>query len=153
MPTPTLWNLVSARYDDRVGTTLNPFPQIAFDPLSNSAGFVWNEVRAFYRAALFDAENSWATVEQQQHPSGFGRYYPNPANDYSIFHFDLSKAQQVLLEVYDIAGNEICAIKNENLEAGSHQLRLDVSLFPAGYYTCVLKTEDGEFSDKLVVVH
>ena len=154
LPNPTLWTQVISYYNDMVGTLIDPCPQIAFNPLYSSADFAWNEIRSSYRAALFDAEFSAVGI-QEDHTNKFSviQNYPNPASDYTLFSFDLDKPQSVLLEVYDLVGNRISINENENLAAGSHQFKMDVSHLPAGYYTCTLKTVHDRYSSKLLVIH
>ena len=153
MPTPAIWNLVGGQYNDRVGSLVNPYPQVTFDPLFNSADFAWNEIRTSFSTALYDAQNSWSIVPEQQHAFGFSSHFPNPASDDVVFNFELDKTQSVSLELYDVVGNKISANTNENLEAGSHQIKIDVSKLPAGYYTSILTTGDGRYGDKILVVH
>ena len=49
--------------------------------------------------------------------------YPNPFNPTTTIRFELPDAVDVHLVVYDILGREIVRLKNEQMEAGYHQVR------------------------------
>jgi hypothetical protein len=51
--------------------------------------------------------------------------YPNPFNPSTKFSFSLPKRENVLIKVYDIAGNEINTLVNGELNAGSYLVDWD----------------------------
>ena len=154
MPTPIAWTLGTLQYNDRVGTMLNPYPQIAFDPHFGTADFVWNEIRSSVRTALFDAEFSVVGIQDNSlQKSSSLHHYPNPANDYTNIRFYLEKSQPVSLEIYDVVGKRIGLIDQQIMASGSHQLKIDVSQWPAGYYSVSYKTNDEQSNQKLLIIH
>ncbi|MCL5031147.1 MAG: T9SS type A sorting domain-containing protein [Bacteroidetes bacterium] len=48
--------------------------------------------------------------------------YPNPFNPSTKIAFELPKAEQVKLTIYDILGNEVVQLENEELPAGYHEV-------------------------------
>ncbi len=89
-------------------------------------------------------------------PENFSLFqnYPNPFNPVTKIKFDIggSSAAQTFLYVYDILGNEIAVLVNEQLHPGSYEADWDASAFPSGIY--YYKIEAGSFSDtkKMVLI-
>ena len=48
--------------------------------------------------------------------------YPNPFVSQTVFSFNLPKASDVLLEIYNLSGQKIITLSNENLDAGNHSI-------------------------------
>ncbi|MBK8981123.1 MAG: T9SS type A sorting domain-containing protein [Ignavibacteria bacterium] len=69
-------------------------------------------------------------------PASFKLYqnYPNPFNPETKIRFDVSKFSKVSLTVYDILGNEIETLVNENLAEGSYEAGWNGSGLPSGLY-------------------
>lgn len=68
--------------------------------------------------------------------------YPNPFNPKTIINYSISENHFITLEVYDILGNEVATLVNENKIAGSYNVQFDGSDFPSGIYFYKL-TADG----------
>lgn len=75
-------------------------------------------------------------------PEAFNLYanYPNPFNPKTIIKFDIAKNQHVSLKVYNLLGEEIMTLVNENLAAGSYNVDFDASTFASGLYFYRLET-------------
>jgi hypothetical protein len=79
--------------------------------------------------------------------------YPNPFNPSTTIEFDLPKASDVRIEVYNIAGQKIQTLLNERMPAGSHRVEFDASGFASGIY--YYRVEAGGFVEvkKMILVH
>ena len=71
--------------------------------------------------------------------------YPNPFNPYTVIFFQLPVTRNVTLKVYDVLGNEIAVLVNEEKQAGNHEIDFNASLLSSGVYFYQLKA--GEFSE------
>ena len=63
--------------------------------------------------------------------------YPNPFNPTTIITYSISPAaakQFVSLKVYDILGNEVATLVNEERPAGSYEVKFNASTFSSGIY-------------------
>lgn len=60
--------------------------------------------------------------------------YPNPFNPVTFIDFYLPKRTWVQLKIYDLLGNEITELVNEEKEAGNHQIVFDGSKLSSGIY-------------------
>ncbi|MBL1153401.1 MAG: T9SS type A sorting domain-containing protein [Ignavibacteriota bacterium] len=70
--------------------------------------------------------------------------YPNPFNPSTLIGYQLPVTSKVTLKVYDILGNEIATLVNEEKPAGNYNVIFDASKLSSGVYFYTLKT--GEFS-------
>jgi hypothetical protein len=77
--------------------------------------------------------------------------YPNPFNPVTNISFEIAKAGNVKLSVYDILGNEVVAIINTNLEAGKYKIAWDASIYASGVYFYKLVTNDFVMTKKMIL--
>jgi len=60
--------------------------------------------------------------------------YPNPFNPSTDIKFDVAKSSQVKITVYDVIGQEVTTLVNENLQAGTYKVDWNASSHPSGIY-------------------
>jgi probable HAF family extracellular repeat protein len=109
------------------------------------------------------AVNSINSVEESSdHPSDFALYqnYPNPFNPstkirYTIPSIIASETKQsafVTLKVYDVLGNEVATLVNEEKPAGSYSVSFDASDLSSGVY--LYKISAGNFIEtkKMILI-
>ena len=70
--------------------------------------------------------------------------YPNPFNPKTVISFQIPTEGLVNLVVYDVLGNEVAILINEQKSAGSYDVDLDASQLTSGIY--FYKLTAGEFS-------
>lgn len=87
-------------------------------------------------------------------PGKFSLYqnYPNPFNPISNIKFDIAKATNVKLVVFDILGREVATLVNEYTTPGQYEVQFDGANFASGTY--FFRIEAGDFTDikKMVLV-
>jgi len=87
-------------------------------------------------------------------PNKFSLYqnYPNPFNPISNIKFDIAKATNVKLVVFDILGREVATLVNEYTNPGQYEVQFDGANFASGTY--FFRIEAGDFTDikKMVLV-
>ena len=78
---------------------------------------------------------------------------PNPAGREMTLNFTIEKSDNILLQMRNLAGQEI--VLNQNLQAitGENSLQLDVSSFASGIYSLSIITSKGSFNQKIVLSH
>ncbi|MGB9721073.1 MAG: T9SS type A sorting domain-containing protein [bacterium] len=80
---------------------------------------------------------------------------PNPASNHTIIKYSIAKKGNVLLEVYNTAGQRVATLVNEEQMPGIYKVTLQnlKDQIPAGIYFYRLKTGDYERIKKLVIIH
>jgi hypothetical protein len=66
--------------------------------------------------------------------------YPNPSKGAATLEYDLSRASQVSLRVYDVMGREVAMLANGWRDAGRHVAIIEAGL-TSGVYFCVLRAD------------
>ena len=69
--------------------------------------------------------------------------YPNPFNPSTTISWQLPVNAFVLLKVYDVLGNEVTTLVNDQKAAGSYQTDFDASNLSSGTY--IYRLEAGNF--------
>lgn len=96
------------------------------------------------------------SVEPQSYivPHTFNLYqnYPNPFNPITKIKFDIPKAMNASLKIYDILGREVSVIVNDFLIPGTYAFDFDGSNFSSGVYFYVLTGEGFVESKKMLLV-
>ena len=92
-------------------------------------------------------------------PQGFalGQNYPNPFNPSTIIPYQLPTAAHVRLEVFNVLGQRVATLVNEERPAGFHAARWDATdaagqAVAAGVYIYWLRGEGVELTRRLVLV-
>jgi len=122
----------------------------------------WLTTSSFW--GIYDADNStlWETGEFQDLPTSVEQVsdlptkyelvqnYPNPFNPstkirYSVPIVGTSLKKSVQLKVYDILGNEVATLVNEEKEAGNYEVEFSAVNLASGIY--IYRLQAAEFSD------
>ena len=98
-----------------------------------------NEAQTKYNTVL-SVDNKISEI-----PSGYSleQNYPNPFNPTTKIRFSISNTQFVTLKVFDVLGNEIANLVNEELTSGIYQYDFDASNLSSGVY--YYKLQAGNF--------
>ncbi|MBM4166331.1 MAG: M20/M25/M40 family metallo-hydrolase [Ignavibacteria bacterium] len=78
--------------------------------------------------------------------------FPNPFNPTTNFRFHISESGFVSLKVYDVLGEEIVTVVHKFLPEGTYNILWDASKIPSGVYFYQLKTAQGEWMKKLLLL-
>ena len=79
--------------------------------------------------------------------------FPNPFNSSTMIQFNLDKAGEIFLEVYDILGQKVQVIyDHEKMAAGEHEFHFTAQNLPSGVYFYRLTGNDHTISRKMLLV-
>jgi len=134
--------------------------------LTTNRGESWNEFETpdgavIYDLQFTDARNGYAVgdsgvilkldptlVSVEKNPESpneliLSQNYPNPFNPTTSISYVVSSTQFISLIIYDILGNEITKLINEEQPAGNYSIDFNASGLPCGIYFYQLRS--GEF--------
>lgn len=78
--------------------------------------------------------------------------YPNPFNPTTSIEYLVPSNEYVTLKVYDLLGNEVANLVNEQKEAGNYKVEFDASNLSSGVYFYRLKTSSGFIMTKKLLL-
>ncbi|MGB5289347.1 MAG: T9SS type A sorting domain-containing protein, partial [Ignavibacteriaceae bacterium] len=78
--------------------------------------------------------------------------YPNPFNPKTNIQYAISNRQFVTLKVYDVLGNEIASLVNEEKPAGEYEVEFDATGLPSGIYFYQLKAGNFVETKKMLLI-
>lgn len=78
--------------------------------------------------------------------------YPNPFNPSTTIKFSLPNDNHVRLSVYNILGEVVQALVDEQLKAGFHQINFDGSSLSSGHYFYRLESENFVEIKKMILI-
>jgi photosystem II stability/assembly factor-like uncharacterized protein len=78
-------------------------------------------------------------TNNKQYSYSLSQNYPNPFNPATIIRYSIPHSSQVQITVYDILGNEIEILVNEEKQSGTYELTWNAANLPSGVYFYQLK--------------
>jgi hypothetical protein len=80
-------------------------------------------------------------------PTGYGlsQNYPNPFNPSTTIQFMIPKSEFVSVKLFDVLGNEVAVLLNQDINAGTYTLEFKSTNLPSGIYFYQLVT--GSYSE------
>ena len=91
---------------------------------------------------------------QNSTPSAFNlsQNYPNPFNPFTNIKFIIPEDGFVSIKVYNILGDEIKTLVNEQIRSGSYEVTFDGSRLPSGIYFYQLQSNSFTDTKKMVLL-
>ena len=81
-----------------------------------------------------------------------GQNYPNPFNPTTHLEFGISELGFVSLKIYDVLGNEVTTLVNEQLKPGSYEIEWDAANYPSGTYFYRLSSDLFSGSKQMLLI-
>ena len=99
----------------------------------------WYAGSTFYPFTWSDISSVKNNVNQ---PTTFmlSQNYPNPFNPSTSIQYTVGSPHYVTLKVYDVLGNEVATLVNEEKPSGSYELEFDAEKLSSGVYYYQLRT-------------
>ena len=78
--------------------------------------------------------------------------YPNPFNPTTTITYQLPKSGSVTLKIFDMLGNEVKTLVNEQKEMGRYTVQFDASSLASGMYVYQLRVNDYTSTKKMMLL-
>ncbi|MEJ2494679.1 MAG: T9SS type A sorting domain-containing protein [Ignavibacteriaceae bacterium] len=103
---------------------------------------------------LFKIDDKLVNVEDRNFPNTFGlsQNFPNPFNPSTTIEFRISKREFVSLKVFDVLGNEISRLVNEEKPAGVYTVNFESRGLSSGIYFYRIQTDSFIESRKMIFI-
>jgi len=98
--------------------------------------------------------NNIATLEEEIEEQDYHIFqnYPNPFNPSTIIRYQIPERNFITLKIYDVLGNEIATLVNEEKFIGSYAVEFDASRLPSGIYFYRLQAGSFVETKKMVLI-
>jgi aminopeptidase N len=95
--------------------------------------------------------SSWVDWRENVAPLALSAPWPCPATaDFSVA-FNLPRAADVALVLYDLAGRRVAVVAEGGYAAGRHEVAFDSTALPSGVYLLKLDTDAGARTSRIVI--
>ncbi|MEJ2103570.1 MAG: alpha/beta hydrolase-fold protein [Ignavibacteriaceae bacterium] len=127
------------------------------DWLERPEGHSWGLWRATIDRMLkyfFPVNPNNIIVDNNTVPKDFILYqnYPNPFNPATKIRYSIPQSSKVKIKIFDILGNELEILVDENKSAGIYEIEFNASSLPSGTYFYQLKAGDFIETNKMILL-
>jgi hypothetical protein len=91
-------------------------------------------------------------IESTAMDYSLGQNYPNPFNPTSTIKYQIPERGFITLNVYDVLGNEVVTIVNEEKPIGSYEVEFDGANLSSGIYYYRMRARDFVDTKKLILL-
>ena len=172
------WNLVNRMYAIIVNSPYDPNQVIQVDegPDEYNANATWilvfwgtnyhadDEVKVIYLNPIAPGIDKFMFTTPQPADTTLRNFdlnsyqlfhnYPNPFNSTTIISFYLPLQGKVKLDVFDILGQRVAQLINNEMEAGKYDIDFNANNLASGVYIYLLNVQDKFFkAKKMVLLH
>ena len=136
-------------FTDSLNLTLNPnltLINYRLKQIDNDGTFAYSKI--------ITVDLSQVTGIEEEIPAEFSlsQNYPNPFNPATTIQFAIPKASHVSLKVYDVLGNEVAELVNEELSAGVYNRTFNAANLSSGIYFYTLRANNFTATKKLMLI-
>lgn len=103
----------------------------------------------FNKGAVTDVEDENSLIPKE---FGLSQNYPNPFNPNTTIKYSIGKEGHVNLSVYDVLGNRVARLVNENKTAGNYSVNFNAGGLSSGIYFYVLDSGNFKSAKKLILI-
>lgn len=128
-------------------------PQLKVDVSAMAAAESFNDL-----TDLLDAQATSIDIEEMSIPQEFSLgNYPNPFNPSTKINFDLPKASEISIEIFNVVGEKVTSLAQARYDAGSHSVSWNATdglgkKVPAGTYIVRMKAGDTVKNHRMLLI-
>ena len=99
-------------------------------------------------------ESDVVNVEIGNQPSEYllMQNYPNPFNPNTTINFTIAQTTLVTLKIFDVLGNEVSILVNQEVPSGNHNVQFNSSGLPSGLYFYTLNAGNFVETKKMILM-
>ena len=127
-------------------TVGEPFIGKSVSPINQQQAGFWY---IYQQSTITDVENEETTM-----PTVFKleQNYPNPFNPSTVIKFAVPEKSNVVIKIYDILGNEIITLVNEEMDAGWYEKSFNANGISSGVYLFRMEAENYVNTKKMILL-
>ena len=122
--------------------------QLESDGSAREDGWYVDDIGIFIYTIPVSVQDDAETVTQFE----LEQNYPNPFNPVTTISYNLPLKSQAELVVYNLLGEIIAQLVNEEIEAGKHSVEFDATTLPSGIYFYRLRAGDFIETKKMILL-
>jgi len=103
----------------------------------------------FNKGAITNVEDEISLISNEY---SLSQNYPNPFNPNTTINYSIGKEEHVNLSVYDVLGNRVAQLVNENKTAGNYSVEFNAEKLSSGIYFYVLDSGNFKSAKKLILI-
>ncbi len=103
---------------------------------------------------VYQDQEATSTGPEPEHPREIklGQNYPNPFNPSTQIEYTIPESGHVLLEVFNMQGQQVATLANSTKQAGNHSVTFDASDLSSGIYLYRLTAGNQVVTQKMTLV-
>jgi hypothetical protein len=125
-----------------------------FDPTARFVGaFGQTDWTAGWSTFHFTVPDTTDVLTHGSIPTSFAveQNYPNPFNPQTAIRFGLPEKSMVTLKVFNLLGQQIALLINQEMQAGVHTIVWDAANQKSGVYIYQIKAGSKVFTNKMIL--
>jgi hypothetical protein len=130
-------------WTDITNTNLTVLVDIGNDETIDDTLYLQNQL-----TGVGDDEGSLLTPDSYN----LAQNYPNPFNPTTTIQYSIPRRSNVTLKVYDVLGNEVTTLVNEEKPAGSYEVEFNASKLSSGIYFYELQAGSFVETKKMILI-
>jgi hypothetical protein len=106
-------------------------------------------------AAVFRSSETLTGINEKKDESNYfllSQNYPNPFNPSTTIKYEIPEKSFVTIKVYDVLGNEIAILVNEEKSAGNYEVEFNAEWLSSGIYFYQLQAQDLILIKKMLIL-
>jgi len=125
-----------------------------YDSTDHCHMVIWiqsNATKYVYQSASAQTVDALLGVNEQVSKGEYMEVYPNPTNGDANIAYNLTEAQNVNIEVYNMLGEKVFAADQGKMDAGNHIVTIAAKSLQSGVYFVRFATNNGTTTKRLVI--
>jgi hypothetical protein len=129
----------------------------SYDGNNNLIEELWQSWDGFDWVNFYKAIHSYIPTDVTEFTGEFNDYslsnnFPNPFNPSTKIKYSIPQTSEVVIKIFDILGNEITTLVNEEKPIGNYELSWDATNLPSGIYFCRMTADKYSSTKKMILL-